>query len=424
MLQHSLMSPRRQPGRKLALTALTCLVTLPVLAAPVDTSPPRKRPGKYKIGPLYLTPRLELKNAGVDTNVFNSPSGAVPDTSIVLSPSLAGALPIGQRLRFTGKGYLDLNYFRRKGSERSTDFAGEGRGELDFGPFTFFGGGGGGQFKQRFSIDLDERLLRQEKWATTGFDLRLTDTVSATLSGAGHSYAFGPSSSGGSSVQRALDRNQLTGTAQLRYALTSQTTLLASAEAIEDRFSRETVVASRRARSVRYLGGFEFGERAILSGTILAGVRRLPAGQGAPSYRAVALAVSTSVPLWRLGRLAAAAERDVLFSASSSGTGSDLLRNSYLSTVLRAEMVVELPFDLIGRGSVGLQEAKHLLPYQLGDSRYRRVDHLWTGGVSILRAFGDAIRIGAALSWGRRVSNFPGSSYQGFRYGLQAELVP
>ena len=409
-------------GRHVVLATLVTLTSVAALAAAPQVG--KKRPGRYKLGPVYLTPRLELKNAGVDTNVFNAQTGAIPDTSIVLSPSIAAAVPIGQRLRITGTTFLDFNYFRRKSSERSTDFAGEGRAEVDVGPFTLFGAGGGGQFKQRFSIDLDTRLLRQEKWATTGFDLRVTRKLSATVSGTGRSYAFDPSPVGASAVHRALDRNVLTGTTQIRYAITGRTAAVASADAIEDRFLDEPAVALRKARSSRYLGGFEFGTRAIINGKVMAGVREFPRGQSTPRYRGPALAVSASIPLLRFGRLAAIADRDVLYSVSSAGVGDALLRNSYVSTRLRGEAMVELPFGLIGRGVFGLQEAKYLLPQQLGSTPFQRVDHVWTGSASVLRQLGDTVRIGATLAWSRRVSTAPGGSYEGLRYGLQAEVVP
>lgn len=416
---------------RLALASLACLISLPAFGAPPQPAAPKpvaprpaapKKPlGVFKLGPVYFTPKLELKNAGVNTNLYNSQTGAIPDTSIVLSPSVSGALPVGRRLRLTGKGYLDFNYFHNYQSERSIDGAGEGRAEVDVGRFTLFGGGGGGQWKQRFSIDLDERLLRQEKWATTGFLLKVRRKISVTLSGTGRVYEYEPSQVSGTSVQRALDRNELTATAQLRYTLTSQTTLLASADAIEDRFLKQ-LVEPRITRSYRYLGGFEFGERAFINGKILAGFREIPSGQRTAPYRGPALSVSASLPLLRLGRFTGLADRDVFYSVG--GAGIELVRNSYVSTTLRGEASFELPFRLIGIGFFGLQEAKYLLPYRSGNTFSPRVEHLWTSGGSILRRIGTTIRVGGTIAWERRVSTVPGSSYEGLRYGVQATVAP
>jgi hypothetical protein len=334
------------------------------------------------------------------------------------------AWPVGRRLRLTGEGHIDLNYFRRESSERSTDFGGEGRAELDVSRFTFFGAGGGGQSRQRFATDLDQRVLRHERWGSTGVTLAPTSRVSATVSGTGRVYEYASLLVDGVNVKESLDRNELTGTAQLRYALTPRTTLVGSAEVIEDRFLRQTRAVSRVSRSYRYLAGFEFGEKAILHGKLMAGIREFPESGSAPSYRGPALATSLSFPLLRYGLLTAVAERDIRYALTPARLGPERFRNTYVSTRFGGEALLDLPLALIGRANFGLEEAKYLLPYPVGDALGPRVDHLWTAGASLLRSFRAGVRFGGTIQWGRRVSSFPGFSYEGLRYGVQAELVP
>lgn len=396
------------------------------LAAPAVDAAERqkKRLGRFRIGPLYLTPKLQLKNAGVDTNVFNQRTAEVPDTSIVLSPTVLGALPVGRRLRLTGEGHVDFNYFRRESNERSTDFGGEGRGELDIGPVTFFVGGGGGQSRQRFSIDIDQRVLRHERWGTAGLKLAATRRLSLGVSGTGRVYEFASLLVGAVNVKENLDRNELTGNAQVRYAMTRRTTLVVSADTIEDRFLSQPRSASRLSRSYRYLGGFEFGEKALIRGKVLAGVRRFPTSGSAPRYQGPALAVSTAIPLLHYGYMTLIAERDIYYALSPVFVASDRFRNTYVSTRLSGEAVLNLPFSLFGRGTLGLEQAKFLLPYARGDAFVPRVDHLWTASASVLRAFRTGVRVGGTIQWARRVSSFPTHSYEGLRYGVQAEIVP
>ena len=385
----------------------------------------KKRPGRFRVGPVYLTPKLQLKNAGVDTNVFNQRTDEIADTSVVLSPTMLAAWPIGRRLRLTGESHVDLNYFRRQSSERSTDFGGEGRAELDINRFTFFGAGGGGQSRQRFSIDLDQRVLRHERWASTGVTIAATRRVSATVFGTGHVYEYGSFLVRGANVKENLDRNDLTGTAQIRYVLSGRTTLVGSADAIEDRFLRQPRAISRVSRSYRYLGGFEFGEKAIIRGKLLAGIREFPASPSAPSYRGPALATSLTLPLLHYGLGTVVAERDIYFAFTPATTlAADRSRNTYVSTRFGGEAAVELPLAFFGRANFGFEEAKYLLPYLVEGALGRRVDHLWTAGASLLRSFRAGIRVGGTIQWGRRVSSFPVFSYQGLRYGVQAELVP
>jgi hypothetical protein len=413
----------RAPSRRGVVTLATLVLTAGALSA-AAAERQKKRPGRFRVGPIYLTPKLVLKNAGVDTNVFNQRTGEISDTSVVLSPTLAGALPVGRRLRLTGEAHVDLNYFQREHTERSTDFGGEGRAEVDVGPLTLFGEGGGGHSRQRFTTDIDQRVPRHERWGAAGVKFVPSPRLSATVSGMGRIYEFASTHVQGIDVKESLDRNELTGTVQVRYALSGLTTLVASADAIEDRFLRQTRAASRLTRSYRYLAGFEFGEKALLRGKIMAGVREFPASGAAPSYFGPALAVSTTMRILRYGLLAVAADRNVYYALSPVVLASDGLRNTYVATHLGGELTVGLPLSLIGRGSFGLDEAKYLLPYPRGDAFAPRVDHLWTAGASLLRSFGNGVRIGGTIQWGRRVSSFPEFSYEGFRYGVQAEIVP
>jgi len=161
-------------------------------SAPARSEEVRARPGKYRVGPFWLTPRVQLRDAGVDTNVFQTRDQPTRDAVAVVRPRVDGSMEVGRRLRATGFGYLDLNHYRRQGEEGSTDFYGEGDATLDLGPFVLLGGGGGGQFSQRFSIDVDERLPRQEKHAYAGLRWQPSRRVSATATGRGEVFTFAP----------------------------------------------------------------------------------------------------------------------------------------------------------------------------------------------------------------------------------------
>jgi hypothetical protein len=398
-----------------------------VLAGVVSAAGQEAGPrGRYKLGPLHLTPRLELRNAGIDSNVFNTRVDPIPDTSVVLRPSVEGGLGVGRRLRATGKGWVDVNYFRQRRTERSFDFGGEGSAELDVGRITLLGGGGGRQSKQRFAQDFDERLLQQEKWADAGLRLRITRKTALTVKGAGRVFLHESFLvQGAGDVRDALDRNTLSVVTQLRYALTRRTTALVSAEAIEDRFLHAPPDLARHVRSFRYLAGFEFGPRAAVQGQILAGLREFPArfSPGAPAYRGPALDVEAALPL-RSVRLAGIARRDVYYSVSGARQRDDRLRNTYVSALYRGELATDLPFQLLGQGYVEFLSARSILPRQQGDHLVHRVDHTWTVGGSLLRRFGDGIKLGGTVAWSRRRSAFGGFDYLRFLYGLQGEVLP
>jgi hypothetical protein len=408
------------------------VVALPLAlaAAPARAEETRARPGKYRLGPFWLTPRVQLKDAGVDTNVFQTRDRPTRDTVAVVSPRVDGSMKIGRRLRATGFGFLDLNYYRRQDEESSTDFYGEGDATLDLGPFVLLGGGGGGQFSQRFSIDVDERLPRQEKHAYAGLRWQPSRRVSATATGRGEVFTFAAGTLRlGGAIKEAMDRNTLKGALELRYALTSKTTAVAAFEEQEDRFfSQPLDVPPRRRRSRRYLAGVELGARAAVSGKLLAGVRDYPGtlADGSPPYRGPVLAADLTLPVGERLRLRGVAERDVRYASSLVAIDRLRYRNAFVSARYEGHVLADLPLRLVGLASAGYEDARYLLPYPYPDPSVLadRRDHRYTAGFGLSRRFGDSVRIGGHVSWARRVSTLPLFSYEGLRYGLDAEVLP
>jgi hypothetical protein len=406
-----------------AVLALSCAAP----AAAQSRGTP-ERAGRFHVGPVGITPRLELRNAGVDTNVFNSAGEPVPDTSVVVRAQLDGYLPV-RRLRLYGSGYTDFNYFRRESTERSTDFGGSGHVEMPLGPLLVFGGGGGAQARQRATIDLDERVLRQEKNAYAGAETRLGSRITVWGQGAVQAARYGRTFTAAGDpfrLARGLDRDTLTATGEVRLRLSTLTELVGRGEAVQDRFLKQRD-AGRVTRSYRVLGGFRFDPLAAINGTILAGFREIPRSSSGsvPPYRGPVVQVDSSLPLFGRARLAATAQRDVVFAATGAEAREGRLRNTYVSTRVVGSVELGLPLALRLRTSAGFEDARYVLPYSLAGGRsQRRQDHLYTGSVSLLREVGDSFRVGGTATFTRRVSTFVTSSYEGYRYGLTAELRP
>jgi hypothetical protein len=297
---------------------------------------------------------------------------------------------------------------------------------------VLLGGGGGGQFRQRFSIDLDERLPRQEKHAYAGLRWQPSSRVSATATGRGEVFTFAPGTlrlGGAGSIKEAMDRNTLTGALELRYALTSKTTAVAIGEEQEDRFfSQPLDVPPRQRRSRRYLAGFELGERAAVSGRLLGGVRDYPGtlADGSPSYRGPVVVADLTLPVRERLRLRAVAERDVRYASSVVAVDALRYRNAFVSARYEGQALADLPLRLVALVTAGYEDARYLLPYPYPDATRLadRRDHRYTAGASLARRFGDSVRIGGHVSWARRVSTLPLFSYEGLRYGLDAEVLP
>jgi Putative beta-barrel porin 2 len=414
--------PTRPPWALLGV-AIGLLLVGPALHGEGAEKKPdrRKRPGRYKIGSLYLTPRLEVRSAGVDTNVYNAQNAPVQDSSVVVAPILDAALPVGRRFRLSGSGGLLFNWFGHEGTERSTDPFARFRGEADIGSFTLFGETGWLRAKQRFSIDLDERFEHTEHTATVGVDFRPVSHLKASASVAGQSFRIDAPDQ--PSVEASLDRTTRILTASLSYELTRHTSLIGRTEWFRDTFDQALAGGGREVSSSRTLAGFSFGSRDFLSGELLAGVRHFPSDQSgaAPAYTGPALEAQLSMPISHAAQLRFEGEREVYYSATP---GIDQLRNSFVSSRYVGELQAQLPAELLGRFSIGRQTAGYELPYVVDGQVVPRDAGLTTYAVSLLRLFGDNVRIGGGVAFERRNSTLPGGTYRGTRYGFQAEIKP
>jgi hypothetical protein len=386
----------------------------------------KARPGRYKIGPVYLTPALELRQAGFDSNVYNTESNAVSDAVVVLRPKLNLAFPVGRRLRNTATGALDFNVFRRSRSENSVDSSIEGRTEMDVGPCTLFTQGGLLNARQRFSIEVDERLQRRESWIESGVEARATRRLTVALTGERRVYTYEDLVVDGNNIKDALDREHIKAALASRFRLTPLTTAVATAEILSDDFLRQRDQAASFIRSFRVLGGFELQRRAMISGRALAGVRVFPASwsSGNLDYQGLALAVSVSTPLYRLGQIGLAADRDVLYAVLPGYSAGARLRNAYISTRLRGTLSLDLAFDLVSHVAVGWERAQYLYPYETAAGLVERVDQQPSASVALLRRVGANAQVGLGVSWIRRSSSVAGGGYAGLQYGLQARVTP
>jgi hypothetical protein len=417
--------PRPGRPRNAALLALAISLGAAGTAAAQynKTEPPITR---FRVGPVRFNPKLELKNAGKDTNAVLDPTNPVSDNSIVVRGTLVGFLPVQRRLRLYGEGWLDWSYFQTFSTETSWDPGGRGRAELDFGPFTFQGGGGAFQARQLYSIDIDQRILRQERWVNGGLEWRLTRRFVVSGGAEHREYRFDPSAGLSAGTTAAtLDRNNLTGTLAFRYKLTSMTTAVASADVIEDRFQL-AAAGLDTTRSYRYLGGVELGRTALINGRFLAGVRDFPASTAGtlPSYRGLAMIGQLAWPIMTRVRLVGTAQRDVYVSSVLVRSVEERGRNTYVLTSLEGGAEVDLPLALIGRGTFGFMNASYLLPRMISGVPFDRVEHLYTVTGALLRRFSDNIRVGGQVTYYRRLSTIPGNSYERWLYGVSAEIVP
>lgn len=413
-------------GAKNLVTVLFLLApSLAFAQSPDPKEKYRRGPNTRHLGPLYITPKI-LASAGWDTNVTNSESDPFRDSTFGMSAVTEVFWPIGRRLRVIGTGSIAPNYFGRTESARSFDRGGTLGAGIDLGRLTLGGVVGASRAKQRFSIEVDDRLWRYEHSKSASAAIRLTRRLS--LSGGWEKTGFDYEKNvlvGDDEVAQSLNRDRTTTSFAFGYALTKRTSLKGQAELMDDVFlGTATDPADETVRSYRYLGGITFSPIAKIQGEALAGWRHFPGGRSdsAPAYDGLTLEVRLQIPVG--SGLALAALRDVYYAVGQTRTALGTRRNSFVSSRYSATMGFDMPLQLIARGTVQFWRADYILPYEVDGATLDRADDVWTFGGSLLRRLGPRVALGGTVEHSTRATNAPGLRYGGTRYGVTAEVYP
>ena len=85
--------------RRAVFTALACVFLARAVCSAQSVDP--RRDAKLHMGPFYVTPSVVLRDAGVDTNVFNSEGQQRSDFTFTLEPKVDLWMPFGRKLLFT-----------------------------------------------------------------------------------------------------------------------------------------------------------------------------------------------------------------------------------------------------------------------------------------------------------------------------------
>jgi putative beta-barrel porin BBP2 len=379
----------------------------------------RSKYGSVRLGPVYLSARAPFA-VGVDGNVYNTPEGT-SDEAASITPTLKAVLPLGRHARIRSSGGVVPQYFHRESTQRYTDRFGDVRGEIDAGPITAYGGIGGGRFRQRFTLEIDDRLERHEKSDVLGAVLHVGHRVTVGGSQTRLTSTFDAEAIvDGRPVSASLDRRTMTRRADLSLPLTRKTSLRPFADFVEDRFLQPSPGLASSVTSQRYGAALAFSELAFLNGTLAAGVRHFGAGEGVAPYDGLFLSVNVTSPFIVGTRLLLSANRDVNYSAVAARSAS--VRNTYVASNYRAEVSFELPLRLHGRVFGGYIESRYLRPSGDEATFAPRRDRGWLEGAALLRHLGRHLSLGGRVQHESRTSPLDGRSYDGLAYGLAGEV--
>jgi hypothetical protein len=359
-----------------------------------------------------MTPKLELKNLGGDSNVFNETED--PKSSFTAT---AGA-PIDWWLRF-GRGrlhgvdYFEGVYFANYSSQSSFNQRHDLTLLVPLNRVKPYIGGSYLSTNERPGYEINERIRRTETGVNGGIVVRLLSTLDLDLMGRETTYRYDE----GEQINYAetLDRRMENYGAQFRYRLSSLTMLTLLADSVRERYT-ETV--DRDNDGFRILPGVEFGQHALITGKAQVGYRKLNTlTSSMPDFSGLVANAELSYTFLGATRITAGISRDIYFSF-------EVTEPFYIQPGLSLSITQQVrgPWDVQARGGW------YRLDYQRAEAPGAapapgRVDYYNTWGGGIGYRVGRDIRVGFNIDSYHRESDVQGQNYKTIRSGMAVTYV-
>jgi hypothetical protein len=299
--------------------------------------------GRFQTGNLSWTPTITLRDAGLDTNVYDEPTDAKRDHLAVISPQVDGALELGAG-SLSLAGSADFVYFRRYTEERSVNRRVSARVEVPLSRIRPFGGVAYNDTRQRQNSEIDLRARRRDREVTAGLGLSLTSRATFEVAARRFDSRFRQGEIfRGVELATRFNRDTNGASARIRYHVSPLTTFTLEADASRDHF---VLSPEFDADNLRATAGFLFSPDAIIKGRALVGYHKLnPRGPRTFGYDGLTASVDIGYVLMGRTRFDARILRDTVDSLEA--------QPFYVQTTYGGEILHNVfgPVDVIGRAS-------------------------------------------------------------------------
>jgi len=269
------MSNRRQRD-VINVGALLVAWAIPVAAAAQSDAPTPieevRQNSRLHVGPLYAKPTLQLKELGVDNNVYNTYGDQqLSDFTVTFVPKLDLSVPVAKRALLQATTAADLVWYAKYAGERSVDPQLGLRGQIFLRRLTISGERGYVNTRQRPNQEIDVRARHVDEMLTAAVEVAVTPEVAVTVAGHRLSTRYDAAAEyDNTSLQRTLNRETDGLEIKTRYRLTSLTSLAVRYDNLRDRFPMSP---GRNSDSFKVMPGVEFKPRALISGNAYVGYR-------------------------------------------------------------------------------------------------------------------------------------------------------
>ena len=229
---------------------------------------PETRP--ILLGPVTFYPTIALRDAGLDSNVFNDTTGQRGDFTYSATPRLFVVAPIANT-RFIGRALGTFTDYRTYKDQRSLSGLFDARYEFVSPGFRPFASVGFADRRERRGFEIDARVRQRQTFASLGLDVDLTAITALTAWATRTTTAWDRNERYlGVGLADQLDYSATSFSGGARFRVTPLTTVVVAAEVQQDRFEHSPL---RDADSLRIGPSVDFDSSAAITGHIKADYR-------------------------------------------------------------------------------------------------------------------------------------------------------
>jgi hypothetical protein len=339
---------------------------------------------RFVLGPLGWTPTLTLRDAGVDSNVFNSPltETAKQDVTGSLTPSVDSVLTLGV-MQLATQGRADFLYFERYANERAINGRVSGRMQFPTTRVHPVLTGSWERARERTGNEIDIRAPRTEMAYSAGLGAQITPRSSLTVTGGLSDLRYDEGTKfRGLDLATRLNRQTVTANATFRGALTPLTKFVVALDGARDEF---TAAASHNSDNLRGFAGLEFAADAIIRGRAGIGYHKmLPRGSDRSlNFSGWTSQAELSYTLLGRTRVTGRTSHDTSYSGLDN-------RPYYVSTVGGFEVT----HNLVGPIDLEVRMSREILDYAATTFQPQRIDFADAMGGGVVIRLSMQTRIG------------------------------
>jgi hypothetical protein len=412
-----------------AILAVTLLFVGLASIAPAQEEPPAPEatppPGRFRLGPVYLTPSFRISSLGLDTNVFYTATNRRTDFIAHGGPGLQLVIPLHGALKLRGDGTLGYLYYAKTESQRR--LTGSGMGRLAYEGLRLNAGAQASYLNifNRLGMEVNRRVAQDEREVQADVRYRIGARFAMGASGRATRLDVDDNQEFfGADLRTNLTRDSFLGEGTLSYALTPKTAFVVEGDHQADRF---TLDPSRDTDSNRLGGGFVVTSTTVLSGRVVAGARSIRVVSLPDQDRVVPYAdVDVVYHFGPRTLLGVAYSRDVNFSAFAVAEG-DLPTMTTELAVVRLEKGLWRNLDLhlhAGLTRFETDAPVHIETPSQGALSIQRNDRVREAGADLGYAFWSRFRIGFAATYTERRSQVADLGIEGLLLGGTITFIP